>query len=267
MKRSVMMLFGSLFAVSVGATACAHHGETKTEKTYTYKSISNDDFARIPRDMMGPVDAARVQLRDAHDASLRADHQVSLADKRIDVERATAKAEKTDVETAKKKLELARATGDKAKIDAAQKSLDVADAEVQLGDARVDLALKQRDLAQQRADVSHRLEDLAIARLEAVKLDALRASNDASAKKYDRYSFEQEVYNKQIAVRRAEETLQTSVAELHKTQAKVDLAQEAVRRAGGEERVPVRGEEPSKSSAPKPEPTSSPMEHPEGSVE
>ena len=236
-----------LFAALLATAACAHNGNFARGNAPSAPSnrIADADFARIPKDKIGPVDKIRDEVRAAQDAALRADQQLGVAEKKIDVERSELAVRRSESELAKSQVDLAKATGDRAKIDGALRDQDRADATVQFSAAKAEVAGRERDRIAAQASLAHKEVKVAEAKLEVAKLDALKAAGDASADNYEHRNFEQALYLAQTDARRAEDDLKDD-ALLRQAHARLDQAKDALGRAGSEMH-PVRGVDAPKS--------------------
>ncbi len=247
------LLFAAVLLTATHACAPRHGnfargtGSNSTQKGKIAK-VADTDFARIPQANLAPVEAARNDVRKAQDAALRVEQKVSMNDRQIEVARGRLTVRKAEADLAKSQLDLAKQSGDRDRIAKAQLASDRAEAGIQLETAEADLIGRQRDRVAAESTLAKKAEAVAEAKLEVARLDALRASGDASADNYDHARFEQQLAAAQSDMRRSEEDLRDDSL-LRQAQVRVDQAKQALDRAGSDVR-PVRGTDRPESDVP-----------------
>lgn len=222
-------------------TAVGSDGFSRSEAA---PKISDDAFARVPKDRLKAVDAARAAVDSLHDASLRADQAAVVAEKRVDLEETKVKSAASEVDVARAEADLAKAGGDRTRIDDADLGVRRASARLDLQQAQAELASRERDGSKIQSMLAHANLDLAQAKFENEKYLALKASGDADADKYDGDRFTLEISRAQKKVDLAQSDLQDNRRAMDDARAKLGQAQSALERASAGERVPVRGTEP-----------------------
>jgi multidrug resistance efflux pump len=206
--------------------------------------ISDDAFARIPKDRLKAVDAARAGVDSLHDAAMRADQTAAVAEQHVAVEESKIKAAGAELDVARAEADLAKAGGDRTRIDDAGLGVRRASARLDLQKAQAELASRERDGEKIQSMLAHANLDLAQAKFENEKYLALKASGDADADRYDGGRFTLAVADAQKKVDLAQSDLQDNRRAMEDARAKLGEAQSALERASAGERVPVRGTDP-----------------------
>jgi colicin import membrane protein len=173
----------SRLAVALAAAlvaACAT-GSKKQEAT----KVSDTDLGRLTPQAMAPVEAARREASEAHDAAARAELRLQEARHEQEFAAADATAAKADVQRAAAEQRSARETGDAAYAARAQAMTEAAKLRTQAADAhqayaRATVEARQADVAAAGAQ-----ERAVQAQLERAKLTALQQGQIPAAAKYD----------------------------------------------------------------------------------
>lgn len=244
MKIRIIAAAAGLLALAT-ATACAPRAGTTTAGNQPRQGVVKEDhFARIPEAQLAPVQDVRDEIRDLRDELVRAEQQVKVADEESRLGTANLEVERAKAKAAKQNVDLAQSTGDRARIETARAEQTRADAGVELQLAKAELVARRRDGNDLAARAVKAKLGVAEAKLEQVKLGALRASGDAAADEYDDAAFQRSMLSAKSALEQAEKGLLEHDAILQQAEMRVKAAETALSTLGdADDRQPVRGED------------------------
>ncbi len=172
-QESRRTLLGMAAVALMGLSACG------TARSST--EVEDAWLARVPREQLGGVEAARAEQRQAQDEVTRAEVAVRDAERELEVTRREADAARSRWEADKASLDAARARGQQEGIDRAQASLRTSEAELAAAQAQVDWRRKAVDAEKARRQLEERRVEVADAQLSLAEYQALRDSGDVRA--------------------------------------------------------------------------------------
>ena len=199
--------------------------------------VKEEHFARISQEHLGDVEAMREEIRSMKDEALRAEQEQRIADHEVDVEMAKLDAVRADVDVAKAEVSLANATGERGLVDDAKLGLEQAEQQVDVQRWKSELAARERDALNLEAQVIRDRIGIAQAELEQAKIEALQASGDLAAEKYEAEAFAKQVENANKRLARTQELISLNEKNVQDAQAKLQEAESML------DPVRVRGEE------------------------
>jgi hypothetical protein len=168
--------FAVLAAAAIAAAGCGHGASDR---------VREGDFAQLGAAQAAYVDGARGALTQAQEELARARSRIPEARREEELAEADRKAADAALERARKELE-----GAEARRRAA--------------DARREYAEKLRDAREADEEVARRRVDLASARVELAKLQALEQASAAGTGQYEKVAFYERVTGAQRKVEEAQ---------------------------------------------------------------
>ncbi len=189
-------------AIAIAITAVTACATTKAAREVG--QVSDEDFARLPRGQMGPVDQARAQLRQAQDQLARAKLRLQEASHEEDLAKAEQAAADAKIQQAEAQLKIAQDRGDQKAIARATQAVEAAKLQRQAADAHLDYAKKLASARQAQAEVAERRVDVMVRQVELAKLQALQQAGVPAASRYDPAVFRRDLADAQVALAQAQ---------------------------------------------------------------
>ncbi len=176
---------GWLVAVAVGAVGVVGLCGAKT--------VSQTDLGSLQSSQLGPVDEAQAALSSARQAKAQAQQRLQQAQSSLKVAQPGQQSAQASIDEAEARLAQAKQGGDPAAIAQAKQALKVAnDYKVEERD-RVAYLQREIDAADAELSATEKRIDLAKAKLEQSRLEALREAKSPAANKYQGWEFDKAV--------------------------------------------------------------------------
>ena len=175
MKR--LLAVGALLALC----SCASIMGKKDDST----KVSEADMGRLSEGQMGPVNAARQVVATAQDEEDRAQLSLDKANQEVDLAKADQTSAKAEKDQADAQQKIAEDSREPAQVQKAQALTLEAEAHRQAADAHFEYASKLVDARKASVTQADRRIDLAHAKLEVAKLQAMQQANVPASGKYD----------------------------------------------------------------------------------
>ncbi len=194
----------------VGIGACASSGGQANK-------VSDADVGRLAADEMGPLDEARDFATKAKDERNRAELALERANHEVGLAKADTAAAQAAAEQAKAQRAIADDNREAGAMRQARTLEEQATLHQQAADARKEFADKLVGARKSSLQAADKKVDLANAKLELAKVQALRQANVAAGTKYDTAAF-------QARVNEAQRAHDEAVKNAHESQAEAATA-------------------------------------------
>ncbi len=177
-------------ALAVTAGCAGAHGAAGPQ-------VSDADFGRLTPTQTAPVDEARRFVSSARDELARAKLRQQETAHESDLARADQQVAEADAKRAEVEAKAADQSREPAQLDRARQLREGASLHKSVADAHADYAKRITAANQASVDAANRQVDLANARLELAKLQALQQAGIPAATKYDASKFQARVSDAQ----------------------------------------------------------------------
>ena len=175
------------------AGACAH------DKVLS-DTVSEEALARVPADKMAPVNKARTDVSNAQDTLAREKLRLDQSNKYVDVAKNEVTIAKAELDRDQAAQPAADAARNKQAGTEAQSAMGLARQKQQVADSHLEAAEALSGYAQERVNAAQKAVELANARLELAKYDALKASGGPSISNFDGAAIQKGAQDERVAL-------------------------------------------------------------------